>query len=530
MLVDDELARRRVGFRQFGGDIPGHGGQVGGPAVELGAADARQFEQIVDQLRHARRGGAHAGEIAASGFVKLGGVVFLEHAREAVDGAQGRAQVEGHGVGKRFELVVRCLQLRGAVAHTVLQLDVQVRQILGRLPALGDVVEDARGAGELAVFVVAHMLGHLQPADAAVAARETHFEAAIRHGAQPQLRLPLRHRRPFLCTDVIRHRPTERLLDRDTGDSLPGRVEQRPSTVGIGLENNLPDAVDHLAITGLTLAQRGLALLQRGDHTVEGAGHVADVLRPADAGAHVRFAVFGASHGFRQFGDRPRQAARELAQDEQEDDGEEQGNDEIEHEDLQQHARQRGLALHHAHETEHLLLALHHLDRGIAGLAQHRGDEAPGVVGFRFQVGVALAAVRQRGIGVFGDLLAADEQGPPAGMANLDPRDVGKRQRGLDRIVGILGRSIEQGQHALAGQILGDVRALIEHGAAYLAAALPRGQQRGRQREEDDAHRDGDVQLLLERRVAKEAGVESHVSRIAPSLFWENQVEMLPAR
>jgi hypothetical protein len=59
-------------------------------STQLGAAHAREREQIVDQVGHSLRGGAHASEVALPLRVELVGVVFEDGLTEAVDAPQGR--------------------------------------------------------------------------------------------------------------------------------------------------------------------------------------------------------------------------------------------------------------------------------------------------------------------------------------------------------------------------------------------------------------------------------------------------------
>ena len=72
----------------------------------------------------------------------------VEHAREAADVAERRAQVVRHGVGEGLELLVGRVELGGASPDALLELGVEATDLLLRPHARGDVADrgDARRA------------------------------------------------------------------------------------------------------------------------------------------------------------------------------------------------------------------------------------------------------------------------------------------------------------------------------------------------------------------------------------------------
>ena len=89
--------------------------------LQAAPVDVRVREQVVDQRRHPQRAVADAREMLARLRAELPVHLRLEQVREPVDRAQRRLQVVRDRVGKAFELVVRALELVGALAHALLE-------------------------------------------------------------------------------------------------------------------------------------------------------------------------------------------------------------------------------------------------------------------------------------------------------------------------------------------------------------------------------------------------------------------------
>ena len=103
--------------------------QVHSPALERPARHAGELEQILDQLGHVLRRGAYSRQVALCIAGKVVGKIVDQRLAEPVDRAQRRAQVVGHRIGEGLELPVGRLQLRGAVAHPVLELRVEAQDL-----------------------------------------------------------------------------------------------------------------------------------------------------------------------------------------------------------------------------------------------------------------------------------------------------------------------------------------------------------------------------------------------------------------
>ena len=89
--------------------------------LQAAPVDVRVRQQVVDQRRHAQRAVADARKVLARLRAQLAVHLRLEQVREAVDRAQRRFQIVRDCIGKAFELVIRALQLVGALAHALLE-------------------------------------------------------------------------------------------------------------------------------------------------------------------------------------------------------------------------------------------------------------------------------------------------------------------------------------------------------------------------------------------------------------------------
>src|SRR5919202_2155045 len=81
------------------------------------AAQARKGEQIVDQATHLLRVVTHEVEVPLGVRGELRRVLLQQDAREAIDGAQGRAQVMGDGVAESLEFLIGGGEVGGAACQ-----------------------------------------------------------------------------------------------------------------------------------------------------------------------------------------------------------------------------------------------------------------------------------------------------------------------------------------------------------------------------------------------------------------------------
>ena len=84
--------------------------------------EPRQVQEVVDEQPHLAGAVAHPAQIVARLVGQLAAVLVDQQLGEAVDAPQRRAQVVGHRVGERLELLVRGFQLRGPLADAPLEL------------------------------------------------------------------------------------------------------------------------------------------------------------------------------------------------------------------------------------------------------------------------------------------------------------------------------------------------------------------------------------------------------------------------
>src|SRR5258705_2232656 len=85
--------------------------QVHGDFIDLGTPDPGKAQQIIDQSSHRLSGFQDVFQVAISFFVQCGSRLLLQQLSIADDMAKRRAQVMRYGIGERFQLLVRHLQL-----------------------------------------------------------------------------------------------------------------------------------------------------------------------------------------------------------------------------------------------------------------------------------------------------------------------------------------------------------------------------------------------------------------------------------
>ena len=115
----------------------------------VAARDPREHEQVVDELRHALRGGADAGEVVRRLAVEPVAVVLQQREAEAVERAQRRAQVVRHGVAEGLELGVGGLERVRALAHAALEAPVQRLELALGLAARGLLAAGLHGEADV---------------------------------------------------------------------------------------------------------------------------------------------------------------------------------------------------------------------------------------------------------------------------------------------------------------------------------------------------------------------------------------------
>lgn len=87
---------------EFCAKAAGNAAEIDFFSVHVAAGDAAEGEQVVDQLAHALGGGADAAQVVLACGIELIFAVFEEGLAEAVDAAQGGAEVMGYGVAEGF--------------------------------------------------------------------------------------------------------------------------------------------------------------------------------------------------------------------------------------------------------------------------------------------------------------------------------------------------------------------------------------------------------------------------------------------
>ena len=134
----------RVALPQVARDVPGQRAQIHGAHSQLRRRHPRKLQQGIDEQSHTGGRRPDPFQVLAAGVIQALVAVFLQRLTEAVDAAQGRAQVVGDGIAEGFQLLVGHLesQLRplafGDIAsHGVDEPLLHVRGRVPHQPAVG---------------------------------------------------------------------------------------------------------------------------------------------------------------------------------------------------------------------------------------------------------------------------------------------------------------------------------------------------------------------------------------------------------
>ena len=112
----------RVGGPELVGGLPGQGAEIGGDAVQFGAAQAGPAEEVVQEGVHLLAGVVDAVQVVPGGVVEAVTVVLREGLAVAVHGAQRGAQVMGDVISERDQLLVGGLGLAELVGKPFFHL------------------------------------------------------------------------------------------------------------------------------------------------------------------------------------------------------------------------------------------------------------------------------------------------------------------------------------------------------------------------------------------------------------------------
>jgi hypothetical protein len=93
--------------------------------LELGAGDAGELQEGVNERAHALHAVAHAIDVVAAFIGELVGEVLLQREGEAVDGAQRGAKIVRDGVAEGFELLVGDGELAGAEFDALFEIGIE---------------------------------------------------------------------------------------------------------------------------------------------------------------------------------------------------------------------------------------------------------------------------------------------------------------------------------------------------------------------------------------------------------------------
>ncbi|GBE10781.1 hypothetical protein BMS3Abin12_01354 [bacterium BMS3Abin12] len=239
----------------------------------------------------------------------------------------------------------------------------------------------------------------------------------------------------------------------------------------------------HLMLEHFLLRKQvGVVALQHRHHPVEGVRHIGHLLGPAPVRPYSRLTALGGLHDGRQIVDRIGNAARDDAQHHQEQQRQGGGDNNVVQENAALYRVQIALGYGHVDVADELRA------RGVQ--LERRGPAAATAAGVyrRRETPVAAGLTDQRRMR---RPQTACRRGPPRPLAHVEQRlaveivdrhaaYAGKGQGGRRGVARVVPAAIEQGQHTLARETLGDLPALLQERVLYLAAREPgSGERRG---------------------------------------------------
>ena len=133
---------RRLPLGERGQHRAGQRAQVHRHRLDPAARDARQVEQVVDDVAHAQAGAADALQVLQRLAVFATGAALRHQAGEAVDAAQRPAQVVRDGIAERLQVLDHRRELGRAPGDALFQDLVQTLALLLGAALLGDVLLD----------------------------------------------------------------------------------------------------------------------------------------------------------------------------------------------------------------------------------------------------------------------------------------------------------------------------------------------------------------------------------------------------
>src|SRR4051794_6817907 len=94
-----------------------------------GPRNARQVEQVFNQLPHPAGGRAYPPKQPAPLFVHKRTVVLQESLTVSADASEGGTKIVADGVSKTLQLLVGCLELRCPLPNPFLKLSIQISNL-----------------------------------------------------------------------------------------------------------------------------------------------------------------------------------------------------------------------------------------------------------------------------------------------------------------------------------------------------------------------------------------------------------------
>ena len=139
---------------QLGNDCMGQFTQVNSLAAYLAARNSREFQHVVNQLRHLLTRAAQLMEMVLARLIKFVLVIFQQYLAEAVDMPQGCPQVVRNRVREGLKFFVGGQKLGGAFDDTLLEGFIQAQNRFFGASSLGDVIVDFKDGPGLTLLVI----------------------------------------------------------------------------------------------------------------------------------------------------------------------------------------------------------------------------------------------------------------------------------------------------------------------------------------------------------------------------------------
>ena len=232
--------------------------------VQRRATEPRKGEQVINEHPHFLRTLPDRLQVAPAFLGQQRRVVIQHRLRKSIHGAQGRTQIVRDRIGERFELLVRGLELCGALDHALLQIPVESLDFPFRLLHPAHVRIRPAPAQHAARGILQRKGAREEPAVAAI--RRAQWEIHFKRLAGGDRGLPaFDHRRQHFRIMHPLPAPSLHLLRRGARVVEPPLIIPIDEPIGFRNPRELRNRVHHRAELLLTFPHRRVRQFAFGD-------------------------------------------------------------------------------------------------------------------------------------------------------------------------------------------------------------------------------------------------------------------------